>query len=468
MHDTKSIMNDVFRLLDRLAVNWAVIRMPSTGHSVIFSEDIDIWCDLNAIRLIWINIQRLGWVFESGRGISYNPTSVISALLRFSYSKGTDNKLFIDFHFGALRWSIFQYFNAPIAICDIDRNTHMPLLTGAALFASQANRCVLRGNLEGKRLKIARNIWNGLSFVDRCRWADQTTHLLSSWTVKSILNAVNSEENSLSTGLARLFVFIRQYCFFKGHRHNLTRWLLLKLRQKHHSQNNTLCISFIGTDGSGKSTLISRLAVKMREAGEAIQIAYWGRSRGQIRLVENIRRMLLKSSTKIVSNGSKCHHSAISGSIGAFVYCVDYWIRWFVHVQPALRRGKTVILDRGPADIKVMYSAAPWVRQLWRLAPMPDLVIYTYARAECIAARKHERSLTEIKKHLVDYAGVVENLVEQEHPVYCSNTEKPLSVSLNGILQAIDLARNCRRGKLDPALFFPLAYPNSRWSSYEN
>lgn len=84
----------------------------------------------------------------------------------------------------------------------------------------------------------------------------------------------------------------------------------------------------------------------------------------------------------------------------------DYQLGWWLRVRPLRRRGGSVVLERGWADIGVdplRYRLAPTPRLtavLARTLPAPDLVVVLLADAPAILARKDELSPEEITRQV--------------------------------------------------------------------
>lgn len=233
------------------------------------------------------------------------------------------------------------------------------------------------------------------------------------------------------------------------------------------STRELLVVSFIGPDGSGKSTLVTAAEAMFTREGEAVGSEYWGRSRGQSRWVQRVRglgkRLRRRSAGKkgmdTGARGSSHQRdpkASVAGNIGALLYLVDYWYRWFKGPLFSGLRGGILLLDRGPADLKSMYGASPWARNLWRLAPQPDLVVNCVASPEVIYARKGERTPDDLSVDLRGYKEVYTELVARKRLAFNLDTSESISECLDQIRKAVELARLCKMGTVEPALFASL------------
>jgi thymidylate kinase len=94
-------------------------------------------------------------------------------------------------------------------------------------------------------------------------------------------------------------------------------------------------------------------------------------------------------------------------SIAKVLYLwIDYLLGWLVLVRPALRRGATVVIERGWWDLAVdqaryRLNAPPrLLHWLGRMLPRPDRTLILSGDADVIRRRKPELSSTELERQL--------------------------------------------------------------------
>ncbi|WP_303903394.1 hypothetical protein [Thiohalomonas denitrificans] len=453
------------QMFNDAAFLWALLPASRRWHAPDIG--IDVWCELGSIGMVWRRAERQGWCLTSARGLSSPHSRLVSALLCFErVSQGMPR--YLDLHCGDLRWACVRYFPAPDSVADITTDGPLPRLRGAALLATQSTHCALRGDLLGERLQHARDTWNNLSRPERKRWRQATEALVGSDCTGSVESLLEGRSHRIPPVLIlRSMAFLRQYVVRQPLRCHLLRWAALVRRPCSRQTGDGLVVSFIGPDGSGKSTLLSRVEAALAEAGESIRSEYWGRSRGQSGWVKAVRRHALQrhggsarsDAAKVAVPGSALKvqwKGRLVGNLGAFVYLVDYWRRWLTGVVPRRGRDRTLLLDRGPADLKSMSRASPWARNLWRWAPQVDLVVNCQASPNAIFARKGERTPEELAADLQDYHQVVLQLRAREQLAIEIDTSQPIPVCVEQVRQALGLARMCKGGGVDPAVFFAL------------
>jgi hypothetical protein len=91
-------------------------------------------------------------------------------------------------------------------------------------------------------------------------------------------------------------------------------------------------------------------------------------------------------------------------------YAVDFVVGYWVVYRPTLRRGGTVIVERGWQDLVVdsrryLMPSPPPARILGALIPRPDVVVNLEAPVETILERKRELTPQEIERQLREWKG---------------------------------------------------------------
>lgn len=145
-------------------------------------------------------------------------------------------------------------------------------------------------------------------------------------------------------------------------------------------------ISFEGLDGSGKTTQIKRLCVRLEQAGKTVVRV---REPGGTAVSERIRALLLDPDAEIVPRAELLLFSAARAQV-----CDEV-------IRPALRRGDVVIADRF-FDSTTAYQGGgrgladpAWLGDVHRFATdglVPDLTVYLRLDPEEALARRRARS----------------------------------------------------------------------------
>src|SRR5919109_1612790 len=163
---------------------------------------------------------------------------------------------------------------------------------------------------------------------------------------------------------------------------NLVRICLMYIRRytvKLWGKRRGILLTFIGPDGSGKSTTIYEVHKRLREIGLSCSTVYlgpWGQS---ILHLQKHLRWLNPSPyredykdyyTEKHKNkpdplqGLKKVKLQIRSALYYTLLIVEMWIRWLMLVLPKLRRGEIVIADRYIYDILAGYKGLPMDYQI--------------------------------------------------------------------------------------------------------
>ena len=165
------------------------------------------------------------------------------------------------------------------------------------------------------------------------------------------------------------------------------------------------CIAFLGTDGSGKSTLIESVKPALEQSLHA-KIHY-----------EHLRPNLLPSLARLAGKPERKgpttdpHGGKVAGRLASlvrfFYYYVDYAVGYWVKIYPMLvKRPSMVFFDRyyyeymiDPRRCAVRLPHG-WAKFWSWFIPKPDLILCLGGEPEKIYARKPETSLEEVKRQV--------------------------------------------------------------------
>jgi thymidylate kinase len=148
-------------------------------------------------------------------------------------------------------------------------------------------------------------------------------------------------------------------------------------------------IAFLGCDGSGKSTVIGRIEVGLREQGRVVRQGHW--------------RPAPFDANRNSSGAADDPHSVAprgaAASLAKLAWLAgSWWVGWFRGLGRSAKDGH-LVFDRYHADLLVdpcryRYGGPMALAKLASaLMPQPDLVIFLDAPAEVLYARKQEVSL---------------------------------------------------------------------------
>jgi thymidylate kinase len=161
-----------------------------------------------------------------------------------------------------------------------------------------------------------------------------------------------------------------------------------------------LFILIVGPDGSGKSSLATRLAGVAREAGRSVQHLHW--RPGLLPQAGNLGGAMPDPSRP---HGREAHGASLS-LFRVLYYWVDFFLGLRLRARPLIARGGLVVMERGwwdfavdPLRYRVKVGRAV-VERLGRLLPPPDLVIFLEAPSEVLSGRKGELPAREAARQM--------------------------------------------------------------------
>ena len=162
-------------------------------------------------------------------------------------------------------------------------------------------------------------------------------------------------------------------------------------------------ICFIGTDGSGKSTLIREVSDAYVNRGIRTKLVYFG-WRPFLPTTKLFSYFFRKNGFKIVetSNKKKAKFSLLQETMLLY-YFFEYLARYFVEI---LLSSKTMLVDRYFYDLYAHYDYAQTSRlfkYLMKLYPKPDCLFFLDAGVALAKQRKPEMDETLLEKHHKKY-----------------------------------------------------------------
>lgn len=202
-----------------------------------------------------------------------------------------------------------------------------------------------------------------------------------------------------------------------------------------------MVVAILGTDGVGKSTIITAIEPTLSAATHGAFI------------VKHLRPGLLPPLARLKGkqaqqNGpvTDPHKSSPSGSLGSLlrvVYLIiDYVLGYWLVVRPKIAKAPTIVLfDRYAYDMALdprRFRIGLSRRLVWwfaRFAPKPDLIICLHGDPDIIVARKQELPLEEVRRQtaaLLDFA-------KHEPRAVLISTEGTVEQARNDLLRALKI-----------------------------
>lgn len=198
-------------------------------------------------------------------------------------------------------------------------------------------------------------------------------------------------------------------------------------------------IAFIGTDGSGKSTLINAIAPALSEAFH--RAVYYEHMRPN--KIPSIARLFGRKE-QVKGPVANPHNAPVSGFLGSLVrwgyYMFDYTFGFYLKVYPKKAiRSCVWIFDRYYYDYLIDPKRARINLQWWllklgqKLIPEPDLILCLGASPEAIHQRKPELPLIEVKRQVKVMKGFCKN---HKRAVWIDTGQSP-EASANDAIEVI-------------------------------
>lgn len=180
-----------------------------------------------------------------------------------------------------------------------------------------------------------------------------------------------------------------------------------KRRLKRILQPTGLMIVILGTDGSGKSTVIAQMKQDLAPAF---------RQTHYIHLRPRLGRKLDNDEAPVIDPHGQPLRSWLASVLKLIYFLFDYGIGYILKIYPKLVRSTFVIFDRYYHDLLVdsrryRYGGPRWCAQfIAQLVPKPDLWILLDAPVEVLQARKQEVPFEETARQRKAYLHLVNNL----------------------------------------------------------
>jgi len=170
-------------------------------------------------------------------------------------------------------------------------------------------------------------------------------------------------------------------------------------------------IAFLGTDGSGKTTLIDAVEKRLSRVFRSDRSRVFHMRPGLLPQINTI--MHLGKTTYSLADMSRPHRAAPSGVIGSnlrlLYYWADYILGYALLVLPRRRRHSLILFDRYFFDYRVdplrsrIRRGGRLGRRLMGRVPQPDQVFVCSAPSTLVLRRKQELPEPEVERQVAAY-----------------------------------------------------------------
>lgn len=190
-------------------------------------------------------------------------------------------------------------------------------------------------------------------------------------------------------------------------------------------------IAVIGTDGSGKSTVINQLTNALSPAFRQTQKYHWKPS---------IFKGAGSNNVVVTVPHSKPPRSFILSGFKLIVYVFQYLVGYLFNVYPMKIKSTLIVFDRYYYDMIVdqkrfRMKLPPKMIELFTiLIPKPDLIFYLDTKPSIALERKNELNLEELKRQNEEFANL-KNLLKERF--FTIDNNEDVDSAVNKIISVV-------------------------------
>jgi thymidylate kinase len=367
-------------------------------------EDQDFWCSFEQQDHIITHVLALGWFVIGGRYCQNKQGR--SQVIRFKKEGYTQ---ILELWIGDLRADSIIYASAESVLQHQVKKDGLVCLDDELLLSILVLRPILkRRNISKYRPRIDALQVDSLQVE---KWL-KTCETNFGPSLHGICDSVISGQNRRLGPVALLLIVLKQYSL----RGLISlSFIQMGLFAKRLAYRPPL-VSFIGTDGSGKSTTAESLVEFVQHQQIKAEYIYAGRSKNNSILVTVARQLIffLGLAKKISEEEWKTHAIANDKTekkeaggvilmLALSVYFFEYHLRYFAFRWQSRFSKVIKILDRGAWDIATIKGLCNLPVYVAKHCPRSDVTFFCYATPTVIQSRKLERSVREIIRQQAIY-----------------------------------------------------------------
>jgi len=159
-------------------------------------------------------------------------------------------------------------------------------------------------------------------------------------------------------------------------------------------------VSFIGIDGSGKTSTTKEILNNLNNIGQPTKLIYSGRGNTNLLPIQFFGKRYEKIEKKIKTNNKSVSKKIIIYSLAAPIFALDLFLRYWFFIFPQRFFFKKIVLtDRYSSDLLLMKYVPKWEKKiLFSFFPKATKVIYLYNSIKNLHQRRPEHSLEDLKR----------------------------------------------------------------------
>jgi thymidylate kinase len=410
-------LNTFFQYLNNFNLKYSVLRNYESLPESLNGSDLDILIDKNDVKEFYKLLDVI--LKETNGKIITKYGELTPRVCIAGYFENEYYGLQLDVHEGILPYKIYDMFPTELIIkqsklynniyvTDTDDANILAFLKEVLNNQTCKEKYFKEASVSWKKnlnyIKKLNSIYHEefLSLLDKILNESYSKETLTKLSILGRKSIINSFERKINVFKSSIFRYNR---FFK---------------------TPGFTIAFLGTDGSGKSTIIDNITPPLNEAMH--NSFYYEHMRPN--LIPNIAQLFGKKKEDIVTTNP--HNSKPSGKIGSiirlFYYTFDYTVGYFLNVYKMnVKKSSIWIFDRYYYDYLIDQKRArinlpKWIiKTISFFIPKPDLIICLGTNPKKIYERKPELDLVEIERQINELK-LLSNKLKNAHWVDTGNS----------------------------------------------
>jgi len=167
-------------------------------------------------------------------------------------------------------------------------------------------------------------------------------------------------------------------------------------------------ISFIGMDGTGKTTVSNKVVEILKEKNLKVVSLYGGRGKDNIlpmiRFIREKKKRTSAVETKIDSNRKENRargRYSLKQTVSAAIFTLDQILRYIFRILPLRKTNHFVLTERYGVDILLMEKIPMFLKRImFFFIPRPTLVIYLYNDPNILSQRKRNHPMEDFRRQV--------------------------------------------------------------------